>query len=59
MNQTWENCEKPNFEPNFGPFGPNFGPSIFLWILTLLLASNGSKLSFYPISKKKLMNKAL
>ena len=52
MNQTWENCEKPNFEPNFGPW-------IFMWILTLLLASNGSKLSFYPISKKKLMNKAL
>ena len=25
MNQTCENGKKPNFEPNFGPFGPNMG----------------------------------
>ena len=23
MNQTRENGKKPNFGPNFGPFGPN------------------------------------
>ena len=27
MRQTWENGEKSNFEPHFGPFGPNLGPS--------------------------------
>ena len=26
MNQTWKNYEKPNFGPNFGPFGPHLGP---------------------------------
>ena len=26
MNQAWENGEKPNFGPDFGPFGPNLGP---------------------------------
>ena len=25
MNQTWENGEKPNFGPDFGPFSPNLG----------------------------------
>ena len=30
MNQTYENDEKPNFGPDFGPFGPNFGPKFFL-----------------------------
>ena len=28
-NQIWENGEKPNFGPNFGPFGPNFGQQSF------------------------------
>ena len=26
MNQTWENAEKPNFLPNFGPFSPDMPP---------------------------------
>ena len=26
MNQTWENDEKPNFEPTFGPFGQTSSP---------------------------------
>ena len=29
MNQTWENDEKPNFGPDFGPFDPNLGPQNF------------------------------
>ena len=29
MNQTWENSKKPNFGPDFGPFGLNFGPKNF------------------------------
>ena len=29
MNQTWENGKKPNFGPDFGPFGPNLGPQTF------------------------------
>ena len=29
MNQTWENGEKPSFEPDFGQFVPNQGPQIF------------------------------
>ena len=27
MKQTWENCKKPSFKPDFGPFGPNLGPN--------------------------------
>ena len=51
-NQTWENGEKPNFEPNFGPFGPNLDPNIFLWVLPLLVAGRCSKLPPYVIPKK-------
>ena len=32
MNQTWkkkQKSEKPNFGPNFDPFGPNLGIQIF------------------------------
>ena len=29
MNNSWENSKKPNFLPDFGPFGPNLGPKIF------------------------------
>ena len=29
MNQTRENGKKPNFGPDFGPFGPNSGCQIF------------------------------
>ena len=29
MNQTWENYNKPNFQPDFGLFGPRLGPPIF------------------------------
>ena len=28
MSHTWENDEKPNFGPNFNPFGPNLGSPI-------------------------------
>ena len=57
MNQTWENDEKPNFEPTFGPFGQTSSPlppspPSFLWILCLLVARHCSKLSFYAIWKK-------
>ena len=30
MNQAWENYEKPNSGPDFGPFGPHLGPINFL-----------------------------
>ena len=30
MNQTWQNAEKPNFLPHFGPFSPNMAPQKFL-----------------------------
>ena len=29
MNQTCKNDKKPNFGPDFGPFGPNLGPKKF------------------------------
>ena len=29
MHQTWENGQKPNFWPNFGPFSPNLDPRNF------------------------------
>ena len=29
MNQTWENKEKPNFGPDFAPFGPNLALDFF------------------------------
>ena len=39
MNRTWENG-KPDFGPNFGPFGPNFSArpfqKSFLWVFPLL-----------------------
>ena len=29
MNLTWENCKKPSFGTDFGPFVPNLGPKNF------------------------------
>ena len=29
INQTWKNDKKPNFRPDFDPFGPNFNTQIF------------------------------
>ena len=29
MNKTWENVEKSNFDPDFGPFAPYLGPKNF------------------------------
>ena len=32
VNQTWENSEKPHFEPDLGPPGLKFGPPNFLFL---------------------------
>ena len=48
-NQTWENGKKPNFGPDFGPFG---SPNFFSWILPLLDIRYCCKVSLYAISKK-------
>ena len=29
MDQNWENLEKPDFGPDFGPFGPHLGCETF------------------------------
>ena len=29
MNEIWKNDKKPNFEPDFGPFGPYFDSQTF------------------------------
>ena len=55
MNQTWENAKKPNFGPDFGPFGPNLGSNFFpeFYLYQLL----DSVLSYYPMQfKGKLKN---
>ena len=31
LNQTWENCKKPNFGPNSGLFGQNFDHQFFFF----------------------------
>ena len=52
MNQSWENGEKPNFEPNFGPNLPPPPPphkKKLLWVLPLIVVRNCSKLSSYAI----------
>ena len=46
MMKTWENDEKPNFGPNFGP------QKSFSWVFPLLVVRNCSKLSSYAIYKK-------
>ena len=33
MSHIWEKGEKPNFGPNFDPFGPNLGSPIFFQVL--------------------------
>ena len=38
MRQTWENGEKSNSEPHFGPFGPNLSPSKILMAKNLFWA---------------------
>ena len=57
MNQTSKNVEKPNFGPDFGPFGPNLGSQrVFLLVLPLLVITYCSRL-YHPIKfKGKLMN---
>ena len=30
IKQTWKNYKKPNFGPDFGPFGLNLDPQTFL-----------------------------
>ena len=53
MNQTWENCKKPSFGLDFGPFRQNLGPKkIYLLILHILDVWNCCKLSLYSISRK-------
>ena len=53
MNQTCENEKKPNFKPNFGPFGTNSGPQVFFHRFQPLLdARHCRKLSLYAISRK-------
>ena len=52
MNQTWENSKKPDFGPDFGPFGLNFGPKIFSQILPLQDIRHCYKLSLNAISRK-------
>ena len=34
MNQTWKNDKKPNFGPDFGPFGPNMDPKKSFCVFT-------------------------
>ena len=51
-NQTSENGQKPDFGPNFDPFGSNLGPKKFLSLILPLVARNCSRLSFYAIYKK-------
>ena len=46
MTQTWKNNKKPNFEPDFGPFG------FFLQALPLLIIGHCPKLSSYAIYRK-------
>ena len=51
MNQTLKNGKKPNFGPDFGPFGSNLGTQTFLsWVLPLLDVRHCCKLSSYVIS---------
>ena len=45
MSQTWENGEKTNF-------GPDFGPIFFSWVLPLLDIRHCRNLSLYAISRK-------
>ena len=44
MNKTWENGQKPNYEPNFDPI---LGSNFFSWVLLLLVVVHCSKLSSY------------
>ena len=51
MNQTWENCKKPSFGSDVGPFGRNLGPKILFVDFTSTRCC--CKLLLYAISKKK------
>ena len=53
-NQTWENGKKPNkFRAQFWPIWPKCGRTkIVLWVLSLLVIINYSKLTSYAISSK-------
>ena len=39
--ETSENGSEPYFGPDFDLFAQKFGPPIFLWVLPLLVCSNG------------------
>ena len=56
---NWENSEKPNFGPNFGPFGPNLGRQFFFLVLLLLDVRHCCKLSLYAISRKTMIQTQL
>ena len=51
MNQTWENCKKPSFRLDFGPFGPNLDPKIFFKNLALSVTRYHDQLSSCTIEK--------
>ena len=52
MNQNWENCKKPSFRPNFGPFSPNLAANIFFKNLALSVTRYHGQLSSCTTSEK-------
>ena len=52
MSHTWENDEKPNFGPNFDPFGPNLGSPIFIQFLLPVVVKHYFQLLCYAIQSK-------
>ena len=47
-----KNDKKPNFGPDFGPFGPNLDHHFFFQDLPLLVMKHCSKLSSNAITKE-------
>ena len=52
MNQTRENCKKPSFGPNFGPFDSNSANEFFFKNLALSVTRYHGQLSSCTISEK-------
>ena len=52
MNQTRENCKKPSFGPNFGPFDSNSDNEFFFKNLALSVTRYHGQLSSCTISEK-------